>query len=56
MVLDKDLPQPLFTALDELITDVAKRQAMAQAMSREGRPDALAKIVKAGLELIKEIK
>lgn len=56
MVLDKDLPQPLFTALDELITDVAKRQAMAKAMSREGRPDALAKIVKAGLELIKEIK
>lgn len=54
MVLDKDLPNPLFKGLEQLIEDKAKRKAMAAAMAKEANPDALEKIVKAGLDLIKQ--
>ena len=56
MVLDKDLPTSLFTALDDLIDNESKRRAMSEAMAAEGRPEALSNIVKAGLELLKENK
>ncbi|MEG1497041.1 MAG: undecaprenyldiphospho-muramoylpentapeptide beta-N-acetylglucosaminyltransferase [Clostridiales bacterium] len=53
MVLDKELPQPLFAALDKLIADDVYRHTMGEKMANEAKGDALAKIVEAGLSLIK---
>ncbi|MDO4542070.1 MAG: UDP-N-acetylglucosamine--N-acetylmuramyl-(pentapeptide) pyrophosphoryl-undecaprenol N-acetylglucosamine transferase [Bacillota bacterium] len=54
MVLDKDLPQGLFEALDTVIENADKRNTMSKAMAAEAKPEALAKIVEVGLALIKE--
>lgn len=53
MVLDGDLPKPLFRALDELIDDEEKRNRLAAAMRKEAKANALEEIVKAGQRLMK---
>ncbi len=54
VVLDKDLPDGLEEKFSLLVKDSDRRQQMAENMKKEARIDALERIIKIGLGLVKQ--